>query len=502
MDVIFQERILNYLSQTVFDPTEQEEVTELTVPESLPAIDRIVDCSGFVCLHSKEVSGSTVTASGEIKACILYQSDEGGTMQRIERELPFTVKKELPASDSMQTVFYEGWIRKIDARLLGSRKVLLRVSLGSRFTAYMPSSCTVYEPPEVPRTLQLLKNSYEMNLPGDCAEKEFRMNEEAVLPETAAGIDELLKTSAAFHVEETKIVGDKAVFKGMLLVHALYTSAAGTVHSFQTELPFSQFVELNSDFEDGELRAILQLLSCEIETDGQEDSKRLLISLNVLAQATVYTKQRLELYEDAYATKGSLELAWEEVSVQARLDSQTVTVGAELTVPAMAEKVLDAALYPDQPMIRREQNTAKVIMPVYASVLYLDKDGTLQSRQSRGEITYESKLAQSAVCSASGMIYDAPVCLASYDTVTLRTAGHFQIDSYMGSRLRTVKSAALTPDSAKPSDRPSLIARKAGKESLWELAKSCGSTVEAICEANGLSGGTVQENAILLIPMQ
>ena len=49
-------------------------------------------------------------------------------------------------------------------------------------------------------------------------------------------------------------------------------------------------------------------------------------------------------------------------------------------------------------------------------------------------------------------------------------------------------------------NRPSLILRRAGKGRLWDIAKSTGSTVDAIRSANGISDEP-EENRILLIPV-
>ena len=48
--------------------------------------------------------------------------------------------------------------------------------------------------------------------------------------------------------------------------------------------------------------------------------------------------------------------------------------------------------------------------------------------------------------------------------------------------------------------RPSLILRRAGEGSLWEIAKGAGSTVSAIQKANGLTGEPLDDR-ILLIPV-
>ena len=502
MDVNFQEQMINYLNEVSFDPVYQEEVSELTVPESMPPVGQVTDCSGCLCVQSKDVGSGAVSVTGELKVCVLYRAEDDGTLHKLETQIGFTVKKEIPELEAEHFVLYRGWIKQIDAKLLGDRRLLLRANIGSRFTAYLPESVTVRVPQDAPKTLQLLQNTYEMLLPVCCGEKEFRMNEEAVLPETVAGVSEILKSSVNFRVDETKTVGDKAVFKGSALIHILYASAAGTLHGYDAELPFSQYVDMSKETEDGEVRIGLQMLSCEIETDGQEDSKRLLIGCSILAQAVVSTKQQMVLYEDAYVTRGTLQAQWQEIGVRAKLDSQSIAVSGELTAQAESERVIDATVYADQPILRRDGGTVRVIMPVFANVIYADKEGRVQSRQTKGELACDSQLAQSAVCAAEGTVFEQPVCLASFDTVTLRMSAQFSIDSYMGTRLRTIRSAVTEQTEKKDGSRPSLIARRAGRESVWEIAKSCGSTVTAICEANGLMSESVQEGAILLIPMQ
>jgi hypothetical protein len=48
--------------------------------------------------------------------------------------------------------------------------------------------------------------------------------------------------------------------------------------------------------------------------------------------------------------------------------------------------------------------------------------------------------------------------------------------------------------------RPSLILRRAGDSTLWEMAKGTGSTVDAIRKANGLTGEPLDDR-LLLIPV-
>lgn len=502
MDINFHEKVLQYCREVDTDAVYQEETCELILPESAPELQRVIECSGTVLMKRKDTDAGTVTVSGEIKAVLLYVSEEAEGLQRAEQSIHFAVKKDIPGLLPEHGVQYRGWIRKIDARQLGNRKALLRANIGSSFTALLPAQITIREPSDPPKQLQTLQKTYDILLPSMYGEKELQMNEECTLPESAAGICEILKSSAAFRVSECKTVGDKAVFKGDVLLHVLYSAETGTVHTYSAELPFSQYAELDGEAEDGDVHLTVQLCTLDVDTDGQPDSKRLLVSVTALAQMVVSINHRLTLTEDAYVTKGALETEWEELNLRARLDVQNATVSTEIAIPAAARQVLGAQIYADMPVVRRNGAAVKAAMPLTASIIYLDKDGELQGKEARSEIVTETAAAESAVCRAEASVPDQPISLASYDTVTLRVTAQMQLQSDMGSLMKTLKTAKLVQQEEKAAFRPSLIAKRVTDASVWEIAKSCRSTVEAICEANGLSSGTAQEGAILLIPMQ
>lgn len=502
MKVDFQEQTINYLRQTLPDAVYQEEVTEFQLPESMQEIEQIISCGGCIYMHHKECSGGKVTVSGQIKACVLYRASDDNDLHVAEKELDFTVRKEVPAEHADPSVFYSGWLKRIDARLLNSRRVLIRANIGSRFAFYAPSSVCINTPINTPKSLQVQSNSYDMMLPAFLGESEFRINEESTLPETTSGISKILRSSVNYRISESKPVGDKAIFKGDLLIHVLYASSTGSLHCFDTEVPFSQYTELNGETECGTVHVMLQPMSAEIDTDGQEDSKRLLISVSAFAQAVVYDKMKVAVIEDAYVTRGELDAQWQDVFLPASLDSQQFTASGEASVAASADKVIDAAVYADCPIVRRDRDRVKTVMPVFANVVYIDREGKLQGREMKHEICCDTVCASDAHCCAAGDIFEQPVCLASYDTVTLRMTAQMQLESSMGSKLHALHSAQIDTQKDQDAGRPSLIARKAGTESVWEIAKSCRTTVDAICEANGLSGGAVTEGTILLIPIQ
>ena len=65
---------------------------------------------------------------------------------------------------------------------------------------------------------------------------------------------------------------------------------------------------------------------------------------------------------------------------------------------------------------------------------------------------------------------------------------------------QVVTGIELGEKTEKDPNRPSLILRRMGEEGLWEVAKSCHTTVAAIQNANNLTTEPT-ENTMLIIPI-
>lgn len=179
-------------------------------------------------------------------------------------------------------------------------------------------------------------------------------------------VERLLKCVYALDTAERKTIGNKAVFKGRLTVHILYESPDGSLQRQETELPFSQFAELEQDLDEGDLTVFLALTSAETEPDGQLDCRRLLLSAGILAQCTVCGEQPVELIEDAYCLDAELKPQWETWEMEGILDVQTFRETAQAAGREPASAIADGWVLAGEPVRRHENGMAKIELPLAA----------------------------------------------------------------------------------------------------------------------------------------
>lgn len=256
----------------MLDQTVTQELTaEVIVPDSCADADRVVDAFGTLLVRAEECTAGSASVSGEVQAGILFVTEDG-RLERLETVIPFSARRGWEGEQSDCRLQCVCRLCSVDARLVHSRKLLVRVGVSCTLTVYAAFT----------RTLHRLSGAgtdaassgakrLPLRLPRGLGEKSFSLNEEIEIPASKPPVERLLKCVYALDTAERKTIGNKAVFKGRLTVHILYEAPDGSLQRQETELPFSQFAELEQDLDEGDLTVFLALTSAETEPDGQLD---------------------------------------------------------------------------------------------------------------------------------------------------------------------------------------------------------------------------------------
>ena len=159
--------------------------------------------------------------------------------------------------------------------------------------------------------------------------------------------------------------------------------------------------------------------------------------------------------------------------------------------------MLDGTVYPGHGMYDKDEKA--YIMPLWGQLLYLDPEGKVKCDTCR----WEGKMPMLSDGDVRPGIFgemDSFHWELTPDGGEVRGEMRLQELTDTVSQMPVLTGVEVGEMAKKDPNRPSLILRRAGKDSLWDMAKATGSTVEAIREANGLQGEP-GENQMLLIPV-
>ena len=126
MELVFQESRLDYLSRILCETVTQEQTAELIVPDSYPDADRVVDAFATALIRSEECTAGAAGVSGSVQAGVLFVTEDG-EVQCLQTQIPFSARKEFDTKYDDCTMQCVCAVSGVDARMLNSRKVLVRV---------------------------------------------------------------------------------------------------------------------------------------------------------------------------------------------------------------------------------------------------------------------------------------------------------------------------------------------------------------------------------------
>lgn len=501
MELSFQTLPMRYLGNPIQGSQTQEQTAEVIVPDSCPDVARIVYTSASVIVRGKECRTGSVLVSGGIRASALCIPEDDSGARTLESYLPFSLRIEHPGVTERTQAVVSAFVRQIDARLIHSRKILIRADLCCTAECLTAEEETLYALSAPPKELQTKRRTYPVSLPKETAEKSFTVTDDLTLPTGKPFASEICCYETVPRITDCKVIGSKAVFKGTLEVNMLYLSGDGSVQTWEQQLPFSQYAELAEDYDEASLCVTPLVSAAELTLEPSGEGRAMSLAVTLNAQCLVSGPVTMELIEDAYAVGAALEPAWTQYALACRLDCQTLRDEVRQQLAADAEAVLECAVYHDLPYFERAEGKLRVRAPLNMKLLYRDKDGALQGAAARAEAACETALCENASCAASVCVDD---CYAQpgVSETELHAEVSFTLLCSAVQQLRTLSGGTLTQNTQMEPERPSVVLRACrGDEDIWDVAKRYGTTVAAVREANGLESGEPERDCMLLIPM-
>lgn len=499
MELKFETRSCRCLRGVDREVRNLEQTQELRLPDGMPDIGRVLAAWGQVLLRSKEWRSDGMTASGGVMVWVLYAAEDGGSPQWVDGWIPFQGKWNFPETERDGIVRMIPLLRSVDARTVSARKMMLRVSVGILGEALEPMDVQICVPGDFSEGIQVLRNTYPTQILKEAGEKTFLLDEEYALSGSGDMPPKLLRFQLIPQLADWKVMTDKLVFRGCCLLRLLYQDQAGELCNRDLEIPFSQFADLDEEFgQDAD--AVIDLAVTSVETDLTEDGN-LRIKCGLVAQYMVLDKVFLEIGEDAYAIGRDVMPSFQELRVPAILERRKETVSAEISLEGGCGRVLDACFLPDHPGVSRMGETITGELSGLWQLLYEDENGVVQTAIRRWEQNMNMDAAADANLSFTVEVSGSPVVSVNGGRITAKS--NIALDIRTESERGQLAVCALNIGEEKRPDpnRPSVILRRTEGERLWDLAKNCGTTVSAICQANGLTGEP-EIGEMLLIPVQ
>lgn len=487
------------LQQVKREIQNQEQTQQVRLPDGMPEIGSVLGAWGQVLLHSKQWQNGQMCISGGVMAWVLYKPEDGSQLQCTDAWIPFQMKWELPQTERDGVMQASCYLRSIDARSISARKLMIRASVGVLGEAWINSEMMLYEPLDLPKDVQIKKNTYPLRLPCEAGEKPFALEETFSLPASMPRMEKLIRYALEPQILEQKVMGGKLVFRGNCNLHVVYIADDGAVYAYDFDMPFSQYSDLDHDY-DLDATAQITPVITSIELDADEQA-RLNLKAAMSAQYVIDSRMMVDVAEDAYSPKREVTVNTCAQQLPMILEQDNKMLCAEKDLQLQLMRVADVCFYPDYPQLQREENQLCAQLSGHFQILYYDLEGALQSAGSRWIDDWQINADEQTNMQVFLTLSSRPNAVIAGTDAELHADMQLHTCAISQAPFETISSLELGEERKPDPNRPSLILRRVGEEKLWDIAKCTGTSVDAIKAANHLADEPAV-GQMLLIPIK
>ena len=473
----------------------REEAMETVIPEYCPAVARVIETTGKLCIREKLVGEDLCTFSGSVKVTVLYTSEEVAGLRSLTVNVPFSCPLEDRTLAKYRTLWVTGRLLMAETSVVTSRKLYIKVMPEITVTPYREGTRRLCCGTEAEPTVRRRAASLSLPILSAVTEKECSVTCQS-MNITGAVPEDMLCYHVVPSVLSHQRVGNQLMVKGELWLCTVYRSEDRTLHRWEEALDFSQIVNVAELPDDADYLVTPQLRESDVRILRSDGGTAFGITARMVFGICVYRRCNMECVADLYSTRCHAALERRSVSVPVRMPPRTIREEAQLQLEFDTPPAFVCLTDWDCGAVTAtaEEHGQMLRSTVHLHILYLDETGAPVSTSRSVEVSAATGDVSGGVTVQCGR----PVIQNAGSTVRMSVPVIFTVGVSNEEELSVITAVTLTEEER--GRTPSLILRRmASGETLWDIAKQYRTDEEAIRSANHLEDGAVP-SGLLLIP--
>ena len=480
-----------------------EESGELIIPDTSPDMIRIVSARGRAYAKEKSQIEGTLSVKGVISGCVLYVADGEESVRKLELNMPFNhsfESKEI-CNDAKCTVVVK--LISLEGREINSRKIVLRAHVFIEIKCHNHKTMDLTEAVSENDTISVeIKNSnIDFCLPVCIKERSFTIIDDIEIPESQPQLDQLLNDDVELKCTDKKIIGNKAILKGIANIKYTYLSKDGGMYCCEHNLPYSQIIDIDDVAEGCDLATKINVRMCDIDPVHDMNGDMKYLSVNIVADTvlTISLKYENETIEDLYSTTHDINALFEEMTVKnAPINiNRRVSLNENIETENTVKNIIDTRITIDPAHF----NNGALKNNALIQLIYLSEDNCIYGVERKCVVECDLSVPRDAEIEC-----ETEIAGVTASGIGNKISVYFSVDydvKILGeNKIRNLKNLNVGIEKDRSAEEACVIVKHVYREEpIWNLAKKYNTTVDEIAAANCLDfSETVEPGSMILIP--
>lgn len=463
---------------------------DMIVPDSKPDILSTICTSGVVCVYKKEILDEKVRIDGNINTCIMYLADDTQDKVRgISTSLDFSEVMMVPnAKEGMESVV-QTKLKSIECKVINGRKIGIKASLEVDVKIYSKEEVEIVNDIQNAEGIQMLKEDLRVNSLVGIGENKIYTKDNISI-DNIDNLAEILKIDICIVDKDVKVSYNKILAKAEARVKVMYLTEDNRVNSIDTKIPIVGFIDIPNVTEENICDLDYEIKNIIIKPNASEEHS-IYIELEMGVSAIVYEEKQINLIQDLYSPYENLEFNKKKITTitNKQTRKEIKQIREKIDVDGIENKnIIDVDV---NPVIEKQDNLSnKIVYTGNLEVNFVLSNQELQMEVRNAKIPFEYTVdgvedAENVNSRLDIEVSNNDFIVQDGGSVTSNVDLVMSNDMYRSTNMNIMNE--IQTNGEREAEDYSLILYIVKKgDTLWQIAKRYGSTIDDIVRTNGI----------------
>lgn len=463
---------------------------DMIVPDSKPDILNTICTSGVVCIYKKDVLNEKIKIDGNINTYIMYLADDNENKVRgITTNLDFSETIQVPNCQEDMNCKLGIKLKSIESKIINGRKIGIKATLEVMIKIYSNEEIQIVNNLENAEGIQMLNEELNVNsLVGSGETKIYA--KDTINIDNVDNLAEILKANVCICNKDIKISYNKILTKAEAEVKIMYLTEDNRINSVTARIPVVGFIDIPNVTEENICDIQYEIKNIVIKPNQAEEHS-IYVEIEVGVFADVYEDKKINLIQDIYSPCENLEFNKKKITtITGKTNNkEPIQIREKVMLDDINNKqIIDVEVLP---IIENENKlNSRIIYEGKIGLRFIFMNGNLDIDTKEVEVPFEYVMEN--VESGENLNTDIDIEVQNTDFV-VQDGGlissnidmMMNVNSHHDTNLN-IMDEIQTNGTREEEDYSVIMYIVKKGDTLWNIAKKFGSTIDDIARTNGI----------------